>query len=144
MSYPKVIQNILQDKYVSDSKSRGNTVEEVKKLKWKCEESFKKGSFKWYFNTPTWENTATSNELTHAKWMFQTSLYGIKILGVLWNKLTDKLSISVLDFQQTVVIRNILNYVTSIYFPLGIIPSCHIFGKFICNKLCDDKILSDV
>lgn len=42
MSYLKVIQNILHDKYVRDSKSRGNSVEEIKKLKWKCEESFKK------------------------------------------------------------------------------------------------------
>ena len=67
MSYRKVIENILHDKYVSDSKSLGNTVDKVKKNKWKCEGSFKKDSFKWYSNIPTRENTKTaiSNELTH-------------------------------------------------------------------------------
>ena len=53
--------------------------------------------------------------------MFQTSSNETKLLDLPWNKLTDKLSISIRNFQQTVTKRNILSYVGSIYDPLGII-----------------------
>ena len=51
---------------------------------------------------PSLENTktTTSNELTYAKQMFQTSSNETKMLGVPWNKSTDKLSISISKFQQ--------------------------------------------
>ena len=47
--------------------------------------------------------------------MFQTNSNETKILGVTWNKLTDKLSISIPKFQQTVTKRNILSYAASTY-----------------------------
>ena len=67
-------------------------------------------------NIPSMENTKTitSIEVTLAKQMFQTSSNKTKILGVPWNKLTDKLSVSVSKFQQTVTKRNVLSYVASI------------------------------
>ena len=51
---------------------------------------------------PSLENTktTTSSELTYAKQMFQTSSNETKMLGVPWNKSTDKLSISISKFQQ--------------------------------------------
>ena len=51
---------------------------------------------------PSLENTktTTSSELTCAKQMFQTSSNETKMLGVPWNKSTDKLSISISKFQQ--------------------------------------------
>ena len=58
--------------------------------------------------------TITSIEVTLAKQMFQTNSNKTKILGVPWNKLTDKLSVSVSKFQQTVTKRNVLSYVASI------------------------------
>ena len=64
----------------------------------------------------------TSSELTYAK-MFQTSPNETKILGVAWNKLTDKLSISTSKFQQTVTKRITLSYMTSTYL-LGVISPC--------------------
>ena len=76
----------------------------------------KNGGFnlhKQHSNILSLENTktTTSSELTYAKQMFQTSSNETKILGVPWNKLTDKLSISIPKFQQTVTKRNILSYV---------------------------------
>ena len=44
-NYPKGIENISDDMYVDDLTSGGNTVEEVKILKQKCEELFKKVAF---------------------------------------------------------------------------------------------------
>ena len=72
--------------------------------------------------------------------MFQTSSNETKILGVPWNKLTDKLSISIPKFQQTVIKRNILIYVASIYDPLGIVSPCHVLWKVIYSELCEEKI----
>ena len=78
------------------SRNGGSTVGEVEILKQKCEELFKKGGFnlhKWRSNIPSLENTktTTSSELTYAKQMFQTSSNETVLLGVPWNKLTDKL-----------------------------------------------------
>ena len=117
--------------YVDNLTSRGNTVGKVEILKQKSEELFKKGGFnlhKWYSNILSLENakTSTSSELTYAKQMFQTSLNETKILGVPWNKLTDKLSIFISRFQQTVTKRNILSYMASTYDYLSFISPCHV------------------
>ena len=103
MDYPKVIENISDGMYVDDLTSVGNTVGEVEILKQKCEELFKKGGFnlhKWHCNIPSLENikATTSKELTYAKQMFHTNSNKTKILGVTWNKLSDKLSISIPKF----------------------------------------------
>ena len=53
--------------------------------------------------------------------MFQTSSNETRMLGVPWNKLTDKLSIYIREFlRRTVTKRNILSSVSLIYDPLGI------------------------
>ena len=80
----------------------------------------------------------TSSELTYAK-MFQTSPNETKILGVAWNKLTDKLSISISKFQLTVTKRITLSYMTSASDLLGAISPCHVLKK----EFCDQKILCD-
>ena len=144
-NYPEVIENILVDMYVYDLTSGGNTVGEVEILKQKYEELFKNGSFnlhKWHSDIPYLEDakTTTVSELTYAEQMFQTSSNETKTLGLLCNKLTDKLSISIPNFQQTVTKRNALSYVASIYDPLGIISPCHVLGKVIYSELCDEKI----
>ena len=72
--------------------------------------------------------------------MFQTNSNETKKLGVTWNKLTCKLSISIQKFQQTVTKINILSYVPSIYDPLGMISPCHVLGKVIYSKIFDEKI----
>ena len=91
--------------YLDDLTFGGNTVGEGEIFKQKCKELFKKGGFNlhmWHYNIPSLENTTTttSSELTYAKQMFQTSSNETKILGVPWNKLTDKLSISVSNFNK--------------------------------------------
>ena len=81
----------------------GNTVGEVEILKQKCEDLFKRGGFNlhnWHSNIPSLDNfkTTTSNEFNYAKWSFQTSSNESKILGVTWNKLAEKLLISIPKF----------------------------------------------
>lgn len=128
--------------YLDDLISVGNTVVEEEILKRECENFLKQGGFnlhKWHSNIPPLENTktTTSNELNYAKQLFQTSSNETKIFYVPWNKLTDKLSISISKFQQTVTKTNILSYVASIYDPLGIISLCHVLEKAIYSELYD-------
>ena len=73
--------------------------------------------------------------------MLQPSSNETKILGVPLNKLTDKLSISILKFQQTVTKGS--SYVISIYDPLGILFPCHVLRTGIYSKLCDEKLPGD-
>ena len=61
--------------------------------------------------------------------MFQISSKETKVLAVPWNKLTDKLSVSIPKFQQTVIKINILNYVALIHDTLVIMSPCHVLGK---------------
>ena len=75
--------------------------------------------------------------------MFQPCSDETKILGVPWNKLTDKLSTSIPKFQQTVIKRNILSYVASIHDKIGIISPCHVLENVIYSELCNEKILWD-
>ena len=73
--------------------------------------------------------------------MFQTSSKKkTKKLGVPWNKLTEKLSISIPKFQQIVTKRDILSYVASIYDPPEIISPGHVLEIVIYSELCDEKI----
>ena len=87
--------------------------------------------------------TATSNELTYTKQMFQSSSNKTELLGVPWNNLTDKLSISIAKFQQAVTKRNMLSYVASIYDLLGIISPCYVLGIVLYSELCNEKIRWD-
>ena len=87
--------------------------------------------------------TATSNELNYAKQMFQSSSKKTELLGVPWNNLTDKLSISIPKSQQTVTKRNLLSYVASIYDLLGIISPCYVLGIVLYSGLCNEKIRWD-
>ena len=72
--------------------------------------------------------------------MFQTSSNEAKMLTLSWNKLTDKLSISIPKFQLAKTKRNTLSYMASIYDPLGIISPCLTLGKVIYSGHCDEKI----
>ena len=89
--------------YTGDLTSGGNRVRKVEILKQKCEELFKKSCFnlqKLHSNTTSSENAkiTTSNELNYARQMFQTSSNKTEILGVPWNILTERISVSIKKF----------------------------------------------
>ena len=55
------------------------------------------------------------------------------------DKLTDKLSIFIPEFQQTLTQKRFLSYVASVYDLLVIISSCHVLGKVIYSQLYDEE-----
>ena len=74
--------------------------------------------------------------------MFQTGSNENKKIGVLRNRLTDKLRISIPKSQQIATKReNILSYMVSIYDPLGIRSPYRILGKVIYSEFVRRKSL---
>ena len=103
---------------------------------------FRKGEFnlhRWHSNIPSLQssNIKSERKLTYIK---ETQPILQKILGLLWDKNRDNLSVVVPEFNQTFIIKtNVLSYIVSIYNPLGLISTSHIKGKVIYRGLCDKK-----
>ena len=75
------------------------------------------------------------------KQLFSSNSGHTKILGLGWNKITDKINIEIPQFsERQITKRNVLSYIASIYDPLGLISASHIIGKFIYRELCDLEI----
>ena len=73
-------------------------VVEVKNLKQKSIELFSKRGFnfhKWHLNIPLLENDNANKEQTYAKQLFSSNSGHTKILGLGWNKTTDKMNIEI-------------------------------------------------
>ena len=102
--YPIVVQKIQNDTYVNDLVSGGSNLVEVENLKQKSIELFSKGGFnlhKWNSNIPSLENDNTNFQQTYAKQLFSSNSGHTKILGLDWNKITDKINIEILQFSKT-------------------------------------------
>ena len=129
-----------------DLVSVSNTIEEVEVIKQKSIELFPKDGFnlhKWHSNIPSSQssNTKSENELTYAKEKFKNKVDLTKILGVPWDKNLDNLPVAVPELNEKLITkRNILSYIASIYYPLGLISASYIIGKVIYHELCH-KIL---
>ena len=62
--------------------------------------------------------------------MFSSSSSDTKILGLGWNKTSDKVNIKIVNFSENMLTkRNVLSYITSIYDHLGLIFSSHMIGN---------------
>ena len=82
--------------YVDDLVSRGTNLVEVENLKQKSIKLFSKGGFnlhKWPSNILSLENDDANSEQTNAKQLFCNNSGYTKILGLGWNKVTDKIDI---------------------------------------------------
>ena len=144
--YPTLIEAISEDMYVDDLVSDSNTIEEVEVIKQKSTELFQKGGFnlhKSHSNIPSLQssNIKSESELTYAKEKFKNTADLTIILGVPWDKNRDNFSIVVPEFNEKLKTkRNVLNYIASIYDPLGLISASHTIGKVIYRELCDKKL----
>ena len=88
------------------------------------------------------ENDNTNSEQTYAKQLFSRNSGHTKILGLGWNKITDKINIDILQFSKRQRTKtNVLSYIASIYDPFGLISASHIIGILIYHELCDLKFL---
>ena len=122
----------------------GTNLVEVENLKQKSIKLFSKGGFnldKWHSNIPSSENYSTNSEQTYTKQFFRSNSGHSEILGIGWNKTSDKINIEISQFsERQITKRNKLIYIASIYDPLGLISASHIIVKLIYRELCDLKI----
>ena len=108
--YPIVVEKNQKDIYVDDLVSEGTNLVEAKNLKQKSIELFSKRGFnlhKWRSNIPSFENDNTNSEETYAKQLLISVSYHTKILGLGWNKITDKISIEILQFSERQITKKI-------------------------------------
>ena len=135
--HPMVIENIQDDMYVDDLVSGGTEINTVKNIKQGSIELFSKELFffnlhKWHSNIPSLENNNVNSEQTYAKELCNNDSGHTKILGLGWNKKTDKVYIEIPQFsEKQITKRKILSYIASIYDPLGLISASHIIWKLI-------------
>ena len=91
----RIIEN---DMYVDDLVTGVESLDEVKIIKEKTTELFKKRSFdlhKWNSNVPSLESKSAEGkqELTYAKQILTQDSSEIKILGLCWKKEKDNISV---------------------------------------------------
>ena len=119
---------------------------EVKKIKEKTIELFKKGGFnlhKWNSHVPSLESKSAEGkqELTYAKQILSQDSNEIKILGLCWNKEKDNISVvKPITKEKWPTKRNILSELASVYDPIGLISPSHLIGKILYREVCELKI----
>ena len=143
----EVIDEIRQALYVDDLVSGGCTENDVCKLKESVVEIFREGRFKlhkWHSNGRELKTDANSSELTYAKQTLGTSENQAKILGLSWDKLEDKLCVTLGHLRTSKCTkRTILRSLASIFDPLGILSPVTLKGKIIFRKVCDAGVKWD-
>ena len=94
--------------------------------------------YKWHSNIPSLETPDCSNneELTDVQNLFQSSEINTKILGLGWDKASDRLHIIFLKNQKKLATkRNILSYVAAVIIPLGLISPNDVIEKVTYYEL---------
>ena len=131
----KVIEVIENDMYLDDLVTGGESLDEVKIIKEKSIELFKKGGFnlhKWNSNVPSLESKSAEGkqELTYAKQILTQDSNEIKILGLCWKKEKDNISVvKPITKEKRPTKRNILSELASVFDPIGLISPSHLIGK---------------
>ena len=86
---------------------------------------------------------STDDELTSAKQQLGLQTGESKILGLLWNKGEDTLSIQLGSPIPVVTKRAVLGRLAHIYDPLGIASPLALSGKQLQHRACDEKCAWD-
>ena len=124
-------------------------VEEVQHLKKTAIEIFDQAPFKlhkWHSNVEELEasDPASGNSDTdqsYAKQQLGVRSEETKLLGVPWNKTTDKIGVTFpCTSTEVVTKRTVLSEIASIYDPLGLVSPVSVSGKMIYRDTCDNNI----
>ena len=146
--YPEIVKQLREGLYVDDLITGGTTVAEIQTQKEKTIKVFDDATFtihKWHSNEPELEpkNQSPSeiSELTYAK----SQLAGIeqpdgKLLGVLWDRKHDTISVTLTPDAEPVTKRSILSKLARIYDPLGLASPTTLTGKLVYRSACDSKM----
>lgn len=147
--FPDCVREIEHELYVDDLLTGGPTVEEAKVKKALTTEIFQQATFdlhKWHSNVKepeVDEAMENRNELSYAKQQLGVKSSECGLLGLRWNKSTDKISVSFpADIVQPTK-RGILKKVAKIYDPLGLVCPITLQGKLLYRDACEEKCAWD-
>ena len=145
--YPEIVREILLCLYVDDLIHGAFTVERAEEFKRVSTEIFGRGKFilhKWQSNVPALENAEISGEADlEGETTFAKQKLGgdtqTKILGLLWDKENDTLSVVIPEEIPGASKRIILKFIAAIYDVLGLICPVTLKGKHIFREACETK-----
>ena len=145
---PQSVSEALKSMYVDDFISSGPTVTDAKKLKRETAEVFADARFelhKWHSNVPDLETTSGDDEPTFAKQQLENKLNRgkSKLLGLLWDKVQDTLSVVFPAETAELTKRGVLANLAKVYDPLGLVLPVMLEGKLIYREICNQKLAWD-
>ena len=148
--YPETRKSLLEDTYVDDVQSGGDSISELETFKEQATTIMKKGGFTLHKLHSNFEELESiSNETAKGDQDSNTKAYSestTKILGVPWEKKMDVVRVSLEACQLTVsplTKRMILAAINGVYDLLGWASPLMITGKILFSELCLRKVSWD-
>ena len=151
--YPDTVEEIRRSLYVDDRISGDKTIARAQHLKEMSQTIFREAKFelhKWHSNVPILERTEYREEgpeeqqssqgceaQTYAKHQLGVKGGETKLLGVRWNKATDKIQISFPEAIENVTKREVLGKLAKIYDLLGLASPITLEGKILYRQACE-------
>ena len=136
--YPLYVDNLLNG---------GQTAEEARKRKSTAIEVFSDANFvlrKWNSNVAELEETHerenVHSELSFAKQQLGAQTSESKVLGLLWHKQLDTLTVTFPQDETPATKRELLKKLANVYDPLGLTTPFTLQGKLIYRDICNQKL----
>ena len=153
--YPETSKALMQDTYVDDIQSGGDSAEALQKFK-EATAIMEEGGFKlhkWHSNIQLLESEpdqeeASSQDQDNLRVVLKDSASAStsKILGVLWEKKSDALQVNFrpcLQIESPLTKRKMLAAINGVYDILGWASPVTIIGKILFSEMCLLKIAWD-
>lgn len=142
--YLDIVKEIRDGLYVDDLMTGGANAEEVKDKKIKATEVFEDASFKlhkWHSNVEELEDkkqvpSHDGEETTFAKQQLGYDQPETKLLGLLWDKIRDTLSVVISKEESASTKRIALSQLAKVYDPLGLVSPATLLGKMVYREMC--------
>ena len=143
----EVVAALRKSLYVDDLLNGGQTAEEARKRKSTAIEVFGDPKFvlyKWNSNVAELEETRepenVDSELSFAKQQLGAQASESKVLGLLWNKQLDPLTVTFPQDETPATKRELLKKLAKVYNPLGLTTPFTLQGKLIYRDICNQKL----
>ena len=143
---PELVEEIRRNLYIDDIIAGGESVSEVKEFKRGAIQVFGEAKFelhKWHSNVPELESddrVTKLSEQTYAKMQMNVQQDETTILGLFWNKSKDMLGVRFPEKEIVCTKRGILQYLASVYDPVGLVLPVLLLGKLSFREVSDLKI----
>ena len=144
--FAEIIEEIKENLYVDDVIGGAETQDEAKTLKEQTIKILGDAKFvlhKWHSNIRELEDCSLKDEdeeQTYAKQQMNVKKDESAILGVKWNKNEDSIAVTFPVRETEVTKRGVLQYVASIYDPLGLVSPIVLRAKILYREICDRKL----